>query len=217
MPDPSMLVGIEDAYEHTQLVPGETVAFCKRDQVAYHLSTWVFLKAQNQGNCCICGQADSIVHIGLPGAVPTTVPSWPPIEIPGFAFGERIINLAQVPEYIGRAVVVEGFVYEVYKTNNTGTVFVRFEPRGQRGAPFDGFKVVIFPKYLRELDQLELDPKAYQGRYVQVRGLIQKHPFWGIQILVNSPRVGAYRRESRQDKYATRRDAFVAYQLLPRP
>ena len=34
------LIGLEDAFEHTPLIPGEKIAFCKRDQVAYHIATW---------------------------------------------------------------------------------------------------------------------------------------------------------------------------------
>jgi len=65
-PDLEALIGLEDAFEHTLLLPGEAIAFCTRDKVAYHLATWEFLKQQNQGRCCICGQSNVIVHYQLP-------------------------------------------------------------------------------------------------------------------------------------------------------
>ena len=83
--------------------------------------------------------------------------------------GEKIIRLSHVHEHIGCAVVVEDHVYDVYRTRATTTFFVRFEPRGENDAPFDGFKVVIFPQYYSEWVNAGLDPYQYKGHYVRVR------------------------------------------------
>ena len=60
------LVGREDAYEHTPLQAGETIAFCQRDQVGYHIATWQFLENAGHG-CCICG-SHNMQQVRLPGA-----------------------------------------------------------------------------------------------------------------------------------------------------
>lgn len=180
--------GIEDAFDHTVFKPGEYVAFCKRDKVAYHISTWEFLRTQNQGRCCICGLTDVIKFITLPSFDQTPVYSEPIVrpQFPGFS-GDVVINLKQVPGYIGRAVVVQDYVYEVYKTQNTGTCFIRFEPRRYGDKPFSGFKLVVFPKYQYLWDEKSILLESYQGQYIRARGIVQTHDTWGIEILLNSP------------------------------
>ena len=190
VPDLKTLIGVEDAYEHTPLVPGERVAYCKRDKIVFHLATWEFLKQQNQGRCCICGQSNVITIYTLPGTlierpIAPEIVTWPPILRPG----EKVIGLNQIYDHINFAVTVQDYVHEVYCTKSTGTYFIRFEPRGPRDAVYKGFKVVVFPKYERLWNEMGLSIRSYEGRTIRVRGVIQVHPEWDIEILVNSPRV----------------------------
>jgi len=188
--DYSNLVGVEDAYDHTPLLSGEPVAFCTRDKVAYHLSTWEFLKHQNQGRCCVCGQPNVVTIVTLPGVLPGQPVTLPPPVHPGILRpGEVVIGLKEVHNHIGLAVTVQDFVYEAYQTKNTGTYFLRFEPRGPRTPVFDGFKVVIFPNYQPAWERAGISIRSYQGQHVRVRGVIQVHAEWGIEVLVNSPQV----------------------------
>ena len=190
VPNLEALIGIEDAFEHTPLLPGEQIAFCKLDKVAYHIATWEFLKQQNQGRCCICGQSNVIAFYTLPGkpikkpVVPQPVPPLP-IHRPG----EKVITLQEVWDHVNYAVNVQDYVHEVYRSQNTGTYFVRFEPRGWGDPPFAGFKVVIFPDYQSAWSKAGISIPGYQGHHICVRGVIQVHKTWGIEILVNSPRV----------------------------
>lgn len=184
------LIGLEDAFDHTPLEPGEKIAFCKKDKVAYHYSTWLFLRAHNQGRCCICGDSNVFEFHVLPGTPPAPKPqiviARPQVMV---LPGEKIIKLEQVPEHIGRLVIVEDFVHEVYKTKSTGTIFVRFEPRRFGEPPFQGFKLVIFPDYQSAWERAGISIYDYAGKTIRVRGVVQEHPTWGIEILVNSPRV----------------------------
>ena len=186
--NPQTLIGVEDAFEHTPLLAGELVAFCTHDKVAYHLSTWEFLHAQNQGRCCICGQSDVIKLIRLPGTlapapqVPAPRPTVPILP------GEHVIGLEDVPQFVGLAVMVQDFVHEVYRSR-TGTYWIRFEPRGPTDPPFAGFKLVIRPRYRKEWESQGIRVEDYAGHYIRVRGVVQVHETWGIEILVNSPRV----------------------------
>lgn len=183
-------LGVEDAFDHTPLQPGERVAFCRLDKVAYHLSTWDFLRTQNQGKCCVCGLSNTIEIITLPGTSIITTPIQSHYQPKVIVHpGESVISLKQVPEYIGRAVIVQDYIYEVYKTRNTGTYFLRFEQRESGDPVFEGFKLVIFPEYQSNWDVEGLSIDAYEGNYVRVRGVVQTHTKWGIEILVNSPRV----------------------------
>jgi hypothetical protein len=185
--DLSSFVGVEDAYEHTILLPGETVAVCLRDQVAYHLSTWDFLKAYNRGCCCACGKGDKIKIFRLPGEF--IEPKVEPVYAPAWVVtGEKVISLSDVAAFVGRAVVVEDFVYNVHRSQK-GTYFIKFQPYQQAPRPFDGFKVVIFNDLVKNWERAGIDPKQYEGHIIRVRGVIRQHDAWGIEILVNSPRV----------------------------
>lgn len=196
--DFSYLVGAEDAFEHTLLLPGEQVAFCSVDKVAYHLHTWQFLRDQNNARCCICGRQGVIRLVHLPAATPEPVltaisPSaqlLPAPETPaGTAPGEKVIQLAEIWRHVGLAVVVEGMVEEVYETRATGAFYIRFEKRHPTDPPFQGFKVVIRPRYVKEWTTAGVSPFAYQGKVIRVRGVIHDDPAWGIEILVNTPRL----------------------------
>lgn len=85
------------------------------------------------------------------------------------------------------AVVVQDYVHEVYRSQNTGTYFVRFEPRKRYDPPFAGFKLVIFPNYQSAWSKAGISIFDYEGHFIRVRGVIQVHEIWGIEILVNSP------------------------------
>ena len=190
VPNLEALIGIEDAFEHTLLLPGEQVAFCKRDKVAYHLATWEFLRYQNQGRCCICGQSNVVTIYTLPGRLieKPLIPQ-PVAPQPILRPGEKVISLNEVLEHVNYAVTVQDYVHEVYRSQNTGTYFVRFEPRGWGDPPFAGFKVVIFPDYQSAWSKAGISIPGYQGHHICVRGVLQVHKTWGIEILVNSPRV----------------------------
>jgi len=94
-----------------------------------------------------------------------------------------------VNEHVHHVVIVQGLVSEVYSSQNTGTCFIRFEPRRRGDAPYAGFKVVIFPDYQPAWKEARIPIASYCGHEIYVRGVIQMHAKWGIEILVNSPRV----------------------------
>jgi hypothetical protein len=180
----SLLVGVDDAFEHTPLMAGEQVALCTYDKVAYHLRTWEFLRKENQGRCCSCGRSGTIRIVTLPGV---RVSAPPPVSAPDPSLlspGETVISLSRIRDFEGRAVVVHDFVQEVHFSQR-GTCFIKFE---DRPIP-EAFKVVVFDSYQVEWEEAEVDLKSYQHRYIRVRGVIQDHWKWGWEILVNSPRL----------------------------
>lgn len=187
--NPGVLIGVEDAFEHTPILAGEQIAFCTHDKVAYHLSTWEFLRVQNRGCCCICGKSDVIKLIRLPGTLAPAPQVLVPRPTVPILPGENVIGLEDVPQFVGLAVMVQDFVHEVYRTRSTGTYFVRFEPRGRTDPVFAGFKLVIRPRYQSEWLNQGIRIEDYAGHYIRVRGIVQVHETWGIEILVNSPRV----------------------------
>jgi hypothetical protein len=182
LPDLANLVGVEDALEHTPLLPGEKVAYCNRDRVAYHMATWQFLREQNSGRCCICGNANVFTFLTLPGVLPQVIPQ-PQV---GMAPGAKIISLPDVHEYVNLAVTMQDYVHGVHRSKN-GTYFIRFEQRNSSEPVFAGFKAVIFKNYVPRWESARIDILSYQRKQVRVRGVIREHETWGIEILVFSP------------------------------
>lgn len=186
-PDLHSLIGIEDAFDHTKIVAGERVAYCKRDKVVYHDTTWRFLLQQNSGRCCICGKADQIVFYSLPGE-PVQKSAYAQMPLPAIRFSnETFIPSSEAANHLNKVVSVQDFVHEVYRSKSTGTYFVRFEPRSLSEPPYKGFKLVIFPNYVGLWEALGINIPSYQEKVVRVRGLIQQHKTYGLEIVINSP------------------------------
>lgn len=188
-PDLKGLIGVEDAFDHTPLQAGEKIAFCTLDKVAYHLQTWDFLRAQNHGRCCICGQSSGIRIYTLPGTYAgralTFSVAQPSIQVYP---GEKIISLDEVRDHLNRAVIVEDLVHKVHRSQK-GTYFIRFETL-KRGDPvYSGFKAVIFEGYTSRWEEAGIPITSYQNKLIRVRGVVQEHEIWGIEILVNSPQL----------------------------
>jgi hypothetical protein len=94
------------------------------------------------------------------------------------------VTLDQVEQNLGRVVYFEGKVVEVHGPTQKGTYFVKFE---YGGIP-DVFKLVVFSKYVDSFVHGGRTIKAYSGKRLRVRGLIQKHEKWGWEILVFTER-----------------------------
>ena len=190
LPDPKTLIGLEDAFDHTKFIPGEKIAYCKYDGVAYHLSTWEFLKTENHGLCCICGKNNVFAFTTLPDEK-----NWSPVQwstrfpTPTPPPPDQLIGLKQVQDYLNLVVTVQDYVHDVYQTRSTGTYFIRFQPLKARHPVFEGFKLVIFPSYQYQWQLAGIDPVVYKGKTIRVRGLIQENEKWGMEIIVNSPRL----------------------------
>jgi hypothetical protein len=186
VPDPGALIGIEDAFDHTPIQAGERVAFCRRDRVAYHFATWEFLKANNSGRCCICGDPHSFTFVTVTGK--NQPPALKPVTNPGIQIPttDQVISFQEAARHVNLAVTIQGYVEEVYETS-IGTYFIRFEPRKPKDPVFQGFKVVIRPGYVKYWQQLGRSPLIYQNQTIRVRGIVNRHPTFGIEILVNAP------------------------------
>ena len=175
--NPANLVGAADPLTLTPLLPGERVHACTRCQSGYHAETFQFLRDQNHGNCVGCRQRDKLTVVVLPGTLPARAPA---AAAPAAG---NAVTLDKVRDRIGEVVTFEGHVHLAHRSYR-GNWFVKFE---QTKAPFEGFKLVIFENYARAWDEAGISPKVYEGQTVRVRGLVQEHPTWGLEILVNRP------------------------------
>ncbi len=187
LPQPESLIGLEDAFDHTVFGPGDKIAYCIFDQLGYHARTWDFLKAENNGKCCVCGRKDGIRFVLIPGESKTSELS-PQDRSPAWIEDVPVITLKEVEQFFNRQVIFKGFVTEVHLTKN-GTYFIRFEPREFGNPVFCGFKGVIFQEYVSAWSLAGISPKEYIGHEIRIRGVIKQHTKWGNEIIINSPRL----------------------------
>lgn len=172
---------------------GELAWRCTNCQMFYHDQTYHFLRDQNSSRCVGCGQSRlESARVGAAEAVPIK----PERPASGFEFESRygfrrgprqqlifeppVVRLSEVAQYVGHVVYFQGKVVEVQKSKTTSTYCVKF----QRGPWPRVFKLVIFPNYLDNFTLGGQTIRDYERKTIRVRGLIQDHPEWGLEIII---------------------------------
>jgi len=186
---------ILDPVTGTGFDDGEVAWRCTTCQMFYHDQTYHFLRDQNSSRCVGCGQSRlERTRVGAAEEVPIK----PERPASGFEFESRygfrrgprqqlvfeppVVRLSEIAQYTGHVVYFQGKVVEVQKSRATSTYCVKF----QRGSWPRVFKLVIFPNYV---DNFALGGQTitdYERKTIRVRGLIQDHPEWGLEIIVYS-------------------------------
>ncbi len=181
--------GILDPVTGTGFDDGELAWKCANCQMFYHDPTHSFLREQNSGRCVGCGQSRlERSRIGVGKAVSITErpviterPEFRPERPrPQIAFEPSVVTLGEISQYVGQIVFFQGRVVEVAKSRATGAYCVKF----QRGTWPRVFKLVIFRNYVDNFRFGGQTIEGYEDRTIRVRGLIQRHPEWGLEILV---------------------------------
>jgi hypothetical protein len=90
--------------------------------------------------------------------------------------------LYEVASHVGQIVLFEGHVDASYKTRS-GTYFIKF----QHGHVRSVFKLVIFREYAQNFTAGGVRIEDYARRRVRVRGLLQNHRRWGLEIVLRDP------------------------------
>jgi hypothetical protein len=168
---------------------------CTTCQMFYHDQTYSFLRDQNSSRCVGCGQ--SRLQRTRVGAAEEVIIK-PEAPARGFEFERRygfrrgsreqlvfeppVLRLSEVAQYTGHIVYFQGKVVEVQKSRATSTYCVKF----QRGPWPSVFKLVIFPNYVGNFALGGQTITDYERKTIRVRGLIQDHPEWGLEIIVYS-------------------------------
>ncbi len=209
------LIGREDPVDGTPLRAGERIAVCLNCRTGYHEESWAFLVAENNNQCVSC-RTIARAQLTVPQS---SVQAWEMesaeiISCPSCRRRNRVapggpkslaicgicsqrlfpqyrdtsapplVRLSDVRNYVGSVVLFEGEVCESFATRS-GTYFVKFE----RGMAKNVFKLVIFKQYAPSFHRAGFQIESYRGRTIRVRGLVQVHPQWGVEILVNDPSV----------------------------
>ena len=186
---------ILDPVTGTGFNDGELAWKCTNCQMFYHDQTYSFLRDQNSSRCVGCGQSRlEQTSLGEGKVIPFRPerPSRPDFEtrvsetdlwtLPRqpIVFEPAVVRLPEINQYVGHMVYFQGKVVEVQRSRSTNTYCVKF----QRGPWTSVFKLVVFPNYVHNFTHGERSIRDYEHKTIRVRGLIQKHPEWGFEILV---------------------------------
>jgi hypothetical protein len=184
--------GVLDPVTGTGFSDGESAWRCTNCQMFYHNQTYRFLRDQNFRCCVGCGQA-SLERSRVGTAKRSrTKPQRPASLEPEirreFAQGPTdqtlfqppAVRLVDISQYVGHVVYFQGRVVEVQRSRSANTYCVKF----QRGPWARVFKLLVFPNYVDNFTHGEQTIRDYARKTIRVRGLVQRHPEWGLEILV---------------------------------
>lgn len=76
---------------------------------------------------------------------------------------------------------VRGRVYRVGFSAKSNTYFLNFGP--SRSA----FTAVIFASALEAFEKKNIEPKRYEGREIELTGVIKDHPQYGLEMVLEDP------------------------------
>jgi hypothetical protein len=184
--------GVLDPVTGTGFSDGESAWRCTNCQMFYHNQTYRFLRDQNFRCCVGCGQTSlerSRVGTAKRARTKPQRPPSPESEIrqeftqrprEQTLFQPPAVRLVDISQHIGHVVYFQGRVVEVQRSRNANTYCVKF----QRGPWARVFKLVVFPNYVSNFTHGEQTIRDYARKSIRVRGLVQLHPEWGLEILV---------------------------------
>ncbi len=155
---------------------GDEIWQCDNCSSLYHLESRNFISEQNSNRCVVCKVQNQIFRY-RPGRETTR----PVTHEIARRFRPEAITINNAARNVGRIALFEGRVVEVQRSKTSETYAVKF----RRGRWVDVFKLVIFQQYVGNFSQGARTIKSYQGHTIRVRGLIQRHDTFGLQILVN--------------------------------
>ena len=97
-------------------------------------------------------------------------------------FAEEVIGLADVDRHVGRIVVFRGDVLAMRITKN-GAYLLKFE----NGRTSDVFKLYIPEISVPAFRSRGIRIENYLGCTIEIRGLVQRHPRWNLEIVATEP------------------------------
>ena len=183
---PKDLAGVVDAFTGEALNAALGLYQCGKCQLYYHRASYEVIQSENGGKCVGWG-CDSVSIRALSQthtrkATPATSTDRSRKPAPASTFQPDTITLLNYREHVGRVVSFTGSVSKVVKSRSGRDYAIMFEDKDL----CDGFKMVIFRG---KIGIFGGGPflKTLAGRIIFARGLLQKHPAFGYQIVVSEP------------------------------
>jgi hypothetical protein len=178
---PSDLAGVVDAFTGEALNAERGLYQCGKCQVYYHRASYDLIRSENGGQCVAClgtsirdVSAAQLRRGSRPAAGKARRPASP---VPNYR--PEFVTLLNYRDHVGRVVTFEGRVPKVLTSRQGHALAVMFENLDWK----TGFKAIVFRRHLAVVGGGPF-VCALQGRTIRVRGLVQKHPIFGYQIVV---------------------------------
>ncbi len=108
----------------------------------------------------------------LPASSPQSQVDTPPVQVREV---EKIRKLA------GSQAHVRGRIFRVGHSAKSNTYFLNFGPSRE------ALTAVIFASAVEQFEKSKLQPKALEGKEVELRGEIKDHPQYGLELILETP------------------------------
>jgi hypothetical protein len=111
----------------------------------------------------------------------TFVPQWP-----------SAVSLAELPllqardveklrGLTGQQARIRGRIFRVGHSTKSNTYFLNFGPSRE------ALTAVIFASALESFEQRKLAPKGFEGKEIEIEGVVKDHPQYGLEVILENP------------------------------
>jgi hypothetical protein len=108
---------------------------------------------------------------------PLTTPAPAAVELPLM----EARNVDKIRAAAGSQARVRGRIFRVGHSARSNTYFLNFGPSRE------ALTGVIFASAVELFEKRKLAPKSYEGREVEIAGMVKDHPQFGLEIILEGP------------------------------
>jgi hypothetical protein len=182
------LAGLVDAFTGEALNPECGLYQCAnaKCQVYYHRASYEVIQSENGGKCvaCLSVSIRTVAQTQSQSETRHTSTEKPRETSPTSNYRPEAVGLFNYRDQLGRVVTFESYVPVVRESRRGGDFAIMFENVEWE----KGFKVVVFRRNLKAVGGAAY-VRSLQGQTIRVRGLLQKDPRFGYQIIVTERRM----------------------------
>lgn len=109
--------------------------------------------------------------------LPTPPPSQTQADIPLVQARE----VEKIRRLAGNQARIRGRVFRVGHSAKSNTYFLNFGPSRE------ALTAVIFASAMEQFEKNKLQPKAFEGKEVELQGEIKDHPQYGLELILENP------------------------------
>jgi hypothetical protein len=111
----------------------------------------------------------------------TFVPFSPAVSIQEEGPSAQAREVEKIRKLAGNRARIRGRIFRVGHSAKSNTYFLNFGPSRE------ALTAVIFASAVELFEKNKLQPKAFEGREVEVHGEIKDHPQYGLEVILESP------------------------------
>jgi hypothetical protein len=129
------------------------------------------------------GKNSEVQSVGLEphGFRVTFQPTPPPARIEPDIPLVQAREVEKIRRLTGSQARIRGRIFRVGHSSKSNTYFLNFGPSR------DALTAVIFAPAVELFEKNKLQPKAFEGREIEVLGQIKDHPQYGLELILENP------------------------------